>query len=67
MSTNNPPELVVDEFRTLLAREPAKLGISLDIARGLAALFVFCFHISGASCKTPRRPQPETARISFEG
>lgn len=47
MSATNPPALAVDELRMSLAREPATLGISLDIARGLAALFVFCFHISG--------------------
>lgn len=29
------------------ARAPATLGISLDIARGLAALLVFGFHLSG--------------------
>jgi peptidoglycan/LPS O-acetylase OafA/YrhL len=47
MSANNPPALVLDELRTSLASGPATLGVSLDIARGLAALLVFCFHISG--------------------
>jgi peptidoglycan/LPS O-acetylase OafA/YrhL len=47
MSINNPPAPVVDDHRSAPPKESASLGVSLDIARGLASLFVFCFHISG--------------------
>ena len=41
---DNPPD-VVNGHRTEPPKESALLGVSLEIARGLAALFVFCFHI----------------------
>jgi len=44
MLIDNPPD-VVNGHRTELPKEPALLGVSLEIARGLAALLVFCFHI----------------------
>lgn len=47
MSINNSAAPAVGDFQMALPKEKLSLGVSLDIARGLAALFVFCFHISG--------------------
>ena len=37
--------VVANGHRTEPPKESALLGVSLEIARGLAALFVFCFYI----------------------
>jgi len=42
--SNHSTLIVVDDFRT--NRGSTSLSVSLDIARGLAALFVFSFHLS---------------------
>lgn len=47
MHVNNPPAPAVGGQRPVPSQEPASLTVSLDIARGLAALLVFCFHIKG--------------------
>ena len=44
MHIDNTPH-IVNGHRAEPPKEPALLGVSLEIARGLAALFVFCFHI----------------------
>lgn len=47
MTINNSAAPAVGDVQMTLPKEKLSLGVSLDIARGLAALFVFCFHISG--------------------
>ena len=44
MHIDNTPH-IVNGHRAEPPKEPALLGVSLEMARGLAALFVFCFHI----------------------
>lgn len=46
MTFNNYAAPAVGDLQMALPKEKLSLGVSLDIARGLAALFVFCFHIS---------------------
>lgn len=45
--TKNPQTQAADSPQAA-RQESVSLGVSLDIARGLAALFVFCFHMSGS-------------------
>lgn len=46
MSPDKYQSSIANIQKTAPIREPATLGITLDIARGLAALLVFFFHIS---------------------
>ncbi len=52
MSITDSAAPAVSGLHLALPRETLSLGVSLDIARGLAALFVFCFHISGFIAET---------------
>ena len=47
MIINSLAAPALEDIQVTLPKEKISLTVSLDIARGLAALFVFCFHISG--------------------